>query len=325
MNDLELLSEYRSDAGAPDAQVTARSRAMLMEAIATARPERTARGYRARRRPLLGLVGIAAVAGLCLLALGLPASGHGTPPAAAAVLKHTALIAAAQAPSAPPGPGQYVYTKSVSLSEADTGDAGPQHDQYFRVAFHQVRQAWIAPDGRGRLVERDSDPHFVSAKDRRAWIAAGRPPLGIFHADATNFGPGGLSYVDLTTLPTNPDRLRMLIEQRKVEGGPAGDAETFVIIGDLLRETYAPPRLRAALFQVAAQLPGIQLLGATHWTGQRGIAVGYPGRGFLHELVFSPRTAALLGERTVDTRTGKVAAWTIYLESAVVDSTHGTH
>ena len=27
----------------------------------------------------------------------------------------------------------------------------------------------------------------------------------------------------------------------KVEGGPPGDAETFTIIGDLLRETYAPP------------------------------------------------------------------------------------
>jgi hypothetical protein len=323
MNDLELVSEFRSHVGEPDGDTAARARAALMDTIAGAPPVRAPRRHGARRRPLLGLVGIAAAAGLAALA-GLPGSGDGTPPAAAAVLKHTALIAAAQAPSAPPGPGQYVYTRSVGTNEVDTADAGPQHDQYFRVAYHDARQAWIATDGSGRLVESETDPHFVSAKDRRAWIASGRPSLRIAPS-SERFGPGGLYYLDLTRLPTNPDKLRALIEQRKIEGGPPGDAETFVIIGDLLRETYAPPKLRAALFQVASQLPGIQLLGPTHWTGRRGVAVAYPGGGYLHELVFSPTTAALLGERTVQAHTGKVAAWTIYLESAVVGSTHSTH
>jgi len=44
-------------------------------------------------------------------------------------------------------------------------------------------------------------------------------------------------------------------------GGPPGDWETFAIIGDLLRETHAPPALRAALYEVAANLSGVEYIG----------------------------------------------------------------
>jgi len=137
--------------------------------------------------------------------------------------------------------------------------------------------------------------------------------------------------VDLSNLPTDTAQLRQLIVDRKVEGGPAGDAETFTIIGDLLRETYAPPALRAALYHIAAGLPGVQLIGTVKdQAGRTGTAVAYASRGLRQELIFDPATSALLAEQSVvadpaaaqmDVPAGTVMGWAVYLASGVVDST----
>jgi hypothetical protein len=72
------------------------------------------------------------------------------------------------------------------------------------------------------------------------------------------------------------------------------------LVGDLLRESYASPQLRAALYQVGANLPGVQLIGAAKdKLGGSGIAVAYTNVGIRHELIFDPGTSAPLGERTV--------------------------
>jgi len=118
-----------------------------------------------------------------------------------------------------------------------------------------------------------------------------------------------------------------------VEGGPPGDAETFTIIGDLLRETYAPPGVRAALYTIASELSGVELVGTTHdHLGRPGTAVAYVAQGLRDELIFDPRTSALLGEQTTvadpsqvrGLAAGAVVEWTSYLRSGVVDSTTAT-
>ena len=135
-------------------------------------------------------------------------------------------------------------------------------------------------------------------------------------------------------LPTGTAELKRLIESRAIEGGPPGDAETFTIVIDLLRETYAPPAVRAALYTIAAELPGVQLLGtADDHLGRPGTAVAYLSNGLNHEVIFDPRTSALLGEQTIVTDpslvepqrpAGTVLDWTSYLNSSVVDSTTAT-
>ena len=40
---------------------------------------------------------------------------------------------------------------------------------------------------------------------------------------------------------------------------PPTDYERFTIVGDLLRETVAAPKVRAALYRVAAGLNGVEL------------------------------------------------------------------
>ena len=76
----------------------------------------------------------------------------------------------------------------------------------------------------------------------------------------------------------------------------------FTEIGDLLREDPIPAKVRAALYLVAARIPGIQVLGLTHDAiGRPALAVALNDTlyGERSELLFDPKTSALVGERSV--------------------------
>ena len=286
---------------------------------------------RRRRWPVaIGAAAAVAAATVAVSAL-LPAGETGGPsPAAAAALLRAARAAARQLPTATPAAGQFVYTKSESLVE-NTAVVDRQAIDFFQT---QTREIWISPDGSGRIRVHNGSPRFVTSSDRAAWVAAGEPQLTGGVNSSETFGPGGLSYLDLSKLPTDPAQLEQLIENRTVEGGPPGVAETFTIIGDLLRETYAPPGLRSALYTIASGLPGVQLIGTTHdHFGRPGIAVAYVSDGLSHQLIFDPQTSALLGEQTTvedpsqvqpAVNAGTVLGWTAYVGSGVVDSTAAT-
>jgi len=170
----------------------------------------------------------------------------------------------------------------------------------------------------GRLRESVRHQSFPARHDRLAWIALGRPPLPLEPSDE-HFGPGGLSDgpVNLSRLPADPAALARLMSSRKIEGGPPGPGEDFVQVGDLLRETDAPPALRAAVFRVTAGIPGVKVIGTVrNHAGQEGIGVVYtdrvaagPAAGQLdqQELIFDRATSVLIGESTtiIDPKTGR--------------------
>jgi hypothetical protein len=85
------------------------------------------------------------------------------------------------------------------------------------------------------------------------------------------------------------------------------------------RPTPAPRRApRAALYRVAALIPGVQLLGIVRdHSGRRGLGVAFTSHGFVNELIFNPRTAALLGERGIGKAPGS-SSWAVYIDSRVV-------
>ncbi len=305
--------------------------------------DRTQRGRRPlwlsnRRGTWLGVaaaaaVTIAAVAGSQLLHGSSPGkSAARNPRAVTDVLTALAGVAAGQPAVRPPGPGQYQYTESVSRGLAELAYGR----RPFWVSYLVSRQIWIGWNGSGRIAQTSSDPRFVTPRDRAAWVADGRPRLSAGGWDQ-RFGPHGLTLgpVNEWKLPTDPAQLGALLRQRAIEGGPPGPREDFVQVGDLLRETGAPPALRAALFKVAASIPGVRVLGrVTDRLGRAGIVVAYtdrppagkdPGTYGLTELIFAPKTSALLDEQTVlvDTRTHTrtVTSWTVYIASGVVDST----
>src|SRR5262249_23267031 len=135
------------------------------------------------------------------------------------------------------------------------------------------------------------------------------------------------TYRLLQTLPTNPHTLLALIYRVERGHGPGPNQEAFVTIGDLLRDTIAPPKVAAPLYRAAALIPGVPLIShATDAIGRPGVAVGRVGPGVdggvRDELIFSRATWQLLGERTVIARTRVTTSATAIIDRAFVDH-HG--
>jgi hypothetical protein len=249
---------------------------------------------------------------------------------AAVVLLRAARTASDQPAPAALGPGQFIYTKIKALWGAyDEGPNGP-----VAISFQiHTREDWTRSDGSGRYHEVEGHMLFPTAADA-AYVYRHYPSRLIdgHSADGT-YGPGPPNYNQLSKAPTDPLKLKRLIESRKLGYGPPGDAETFQIIGDLLRRTGAPPALRSALYTIASQLPGVELIGPTHdQLGRPGTGVAYVSRGQRDELIFDPQTSGLLAEQTsVVQRSkdnpfppGSVVSWTAYLASGIVDSDTAT-
>ncbi len=294
-----------------------------------------------------------AAAGLAIaiaLPIALPGGRTGgADPAAAALLHRVAIRAAHQPPDPAPGPGQFLYSRSES---AFTMLYVVGNGETFLFQARGIRESWIALNGSGRVLNTPEPITFPTEHDRATWVAAGKPSLEwVVEGDSEfeDLNPGELTLRDLTDLPTDPEELRDVIESRELIGGPGGDWETFVIIGDLLRETRTTPQVRAALYQVAAELPGVELVGRVLDGASRpGVAVAYTNPSgdsrSRFELIFDPKTAELLSEAevlvadtTVDVQSGGAGAVygavgpagtrtyaTTYLISGVVDSTTET-
>lgn len=323
----------------------------ILRRVVSAPLHRTER-RRPHRRGLPRLVfpAVAVIAAIvvAMLFVPIPGSRQGASAAAAEVL-HAAARVAEKQPRTPVPANGYRYTKSKdayrdyydACSIPSKSDATPlscprpsPDDWAFSVLVPHIREIWIAPDGSGRLLVKSGEPRFLGPRDEATWEAAGRPELGRPGTSDESFGPGGLSYTDFSKYSTDPDELYDQIHKKAEAYGPSTDAEMLVLVGDLLRETVAPPDLRAALFRVAARIPGVELVGeVTDPAGRNGTAVARTSddAGFLerNELVFDPDTSELLAERQVllepvdwlDAEPGTVIGYAVYLNSGVVDST----
>lgn len=259
---------------------------------------------------------------------------------ASLVLLRAARTAAKQ-PLMAPGPGQFFYTKTEGF-EAGIAFGGRAY-YYFRPV---TRETWVAPDGSGRHREIDGHLQFAKAADAAYFYHALRnqPDILNGHSADSSVDPGGSPYQDLSNYPTDPAKLKQRLERRTpgtLESAPRGDADTFQIIGDLLRYSYAPPAVRSALYKVASQLPGVQLIGPTHdQLGRPGIGVAYglpqpqgrASKNLSNELIFDPKTSTLLAEQWVVVHRfngapfppGTVINSTAYVASGVVNSTSAT-
>ncbi|MGH2655368.1 MAG: CU044_5270 family protein [Actinomycetota bacterium] len=310
-------------------------RRVLLQIVETSSPVRPPLSRRRRLAVIPAGAGALALA-LIVGSMLLPA-GRGTISAeAAVVLRSAARVAGAQPPV--PSDGRYRYTRSEDAYLGTYVERGGS----FSVLLPQRREIWVAPDGSGRLREDESgEPIFLGPRDRSTWEASGRPALEESGPSDQTFQPGGLYYADLTGYSTDPDELYGQIQRRAEgpktsgepvpEGAPAA-VKMFTIVGDLLRETAAPPELRAALYEVAARIPGVILVGeVTDPVGRPGMAVAMASEadGVRRELVFDPETSELLAERQVllrrvrwvDAAPGTVIGWAAYLKSGTVDST----
>jgi hypothetical protein len=271
-----------------------------------------------------GVAAVGAVATAVVLAIGTGGAGTAS---AARLLRQAAVTARAQRSLATLEPGQYLYTKSTS----EYMNSVALKSGSYAVMVPYVREVWLRRDGTGWVHQTSGAPFFLSEHDRQAWIAAGRPELGagVMNLPLQNTDAPTAPMASLD-LPSDPDALYARLQHDAAGFGSRMYAEMFTIIGDSLRENSTTPAQRAALFEVAARLPGITLIPATtDAAGRRedGVAIDDLQNRERLTLLFDPDSRALLGEEDSllagnfgDYPAGTVIGRAAYLEQAVVDS-----
>ncbi|MFI6055255.1 CU044_5270 family protein [Streptomyces violascens] len=225
-----------------------------------------------------------------------------------------ALAAAAQ-PSLTPRQDQFIYIKSkVSfLNVTNNPDTGKVET---RIMPLHTRQIWQSPDGtKGFLYEPDG-------------------AIGDLHPDGMDLDDGPHSssdkrhsYNSMRALPSDPDALLKRLYQGGKPGNHDDDWMAFKEINSLLSEQIAPSATSAALYKVAARIPGVELVPkATDADGRQGIAIAFTRGDSRHEWVFDKDTYTYLGQRTVlvkeedGLKPGTVVGQTTVIERAVTDA-----
>jgi hypothetical protein len=272
------------------------------------------------RRAILAATAAAACLAIVAIAIAVTFLGGPSRPAfdAGAVrLLAKAADAAARQPAPHVRDGQFMYietkeavTSTVPLELGATPPPTPRH-AHLKLITSRV---WVP-------VGRSCGPTY-----KRSTSANGKTVIQTYSGEKCA-GIGSLNdptYRLLQSLPTNPHALLALIYRVERGHGPGPDQEAFVTIGDLLRNTIAPPKVAAALYRAAALIPGVTLIPhATDAIGRHGVAVGRIGPGVdggvRDELIFSRATWRLLGERTVIARTGTTTEATAIIDRAFVD------
>jgi len=337
MNELELVRLVRPDAEEPSEATTAKARRRVLE-IATGTPRHRHWFQFPLDRPAKWrrwAVSVPAAAVLVAIVVAVAVIVPSNAPSAAAEV----LLAAADRAEAPPiaatttvptggtatdMPG-IRYTRWESASLAMFSGEG---DGFYSAIIRTTRDTWVAPDGSGRIVERVDDVEFLSDEDRLGIEQLGED---LYVGINEEFGPGGLSYADYESLPTDVEQLEAVLAEIP-HGDWPNEVGVFWSIQDLLRDGGTPAELRAALYRVAAGIDGIELLGDTTDRAGRtgtGVSLTYQGNGLQYQdwLIFDPDTTELLGEETtLLTATPQYRAqppitvsWYVYLERDTVN------
>jgi len=323
-----------------------RARARLHEAVAAA--ERSAVVDAAPRRPFvrparwLGIA--AAILAAVLVAQTVLTRPEGGPSAASVARAHAHAEAAAQlhtigamASSTRPGPipaGMFVYlfSRETTISQKDSSDLGNQDvatGRSYDLSIARTVQTWVAPDGSGLRITTTEGVSFATEQDHLTWLAMKSPALpGVGGVRSQSFGQGELTAgIDLRTLPTDPALLASAL--RPIPGTDPrtyGDRVLMDHIADLLCNADPAPALRAALFAVLADMPGVRSLGQVHDPLDR------PGVGFVmplgsrdREIIVDPSTSNVLASVTSDPGPGgEVRSSTVYTGGAIVSRPHMT-
>jgi hypothetical protein len=282
MDELDLIRSFRANPAPPTALATARAER------AWRRPE--PRGPRWGGRVAIAVCVATAATVAALVIPGERESRLGTPKASAAETLRLAAKSQKGGLARPLRPGEFFYSRTKSLWDGQPAD----------------RESWVAIDGTRRwLDERQPGADFrVGPREKP------------FHV-----GDDAISYDQLVSLPRDAEALHARLRQAAIdcECGHSVDHETFVIVGDLMRENPIPADLEAALLRSAALIPGIKLIESERDVASRpgvGVAVDY--RGYRNVLIFNRDSYELLGEN--ERHNGKLIGGSAVMESGAVRS-----
>jgi hypothetical protein len=267
MNDLDLMTEFRSELApaAPDAMAGARTRLLAEAAAPPARLIRPTTRWGWRVAPAAGLA-LAVAAALVIVNHRDVAA-----PLDARTVFQLAAAHARQMPAHTPRPDQFVYIESV----VSYGDPP--------VTKH--RQLWSSVDGSrdGWLDVTSDDP------GRQAGPPDLHNPVRWFCTGGTECGTPAY----LPNLPTDKDQMRAYLA-----ANGTGEQNPLEYVGELIRDHYLPSPVLAALFEAAATIPGVVVVpDAVDAAGRRGVAVAKTTCGIGSELIFNATTHEYLGDQ----------------------------
>src|SRR6266566_497887 len=290
------------------------------------------RTRRPRRRTILvtGAV-LTAAAVVAAAVVGTRAAQHGpppppavptapaAPPATAAQLLAKIAAAAARQPNPVVRDSDFAYIRSMGAGTVISVSHG--HMTSYMEKVHE-RQIWLPVANlcvTGLLIESGerspiSPFLIVNGKIDR------HPPPGMGGPDITCPSEGHLgdaTYRLLQSIPTQPDALLAYLKAGKKWTNDDPPTE----IGDLIGEAIVPPALAAALYRLAATLPGATLVPhATNAAGRPGIGIIWTSKTakqvYKNEWIFDKTTLQYIGQRDYDPVTGKLTGESAILQRA---------
>jgi hypothetical protein len=287
---------------------------------------RTLRGRTSRRTRWITVVSAAAA----VAAGALIATNLGGPPAAtaqAAEVLHGAALASIRYSDPVVAPGQFlrVETTEVGLGFSDTG----AYEQPQRIVLY------VPADRSGSWVESRQELQpgkqygNATAVIADYWSHTGAGALRLYHGAQGDFGLFDESYdaANIAALPQDANQLHDYLYAH-VTGELGKDEEVYSEIRDLLITGLVPAKLRAAMYDVVARVPGVYLAaGKANLDGKVGVGISRldTSGGYIQQFIIDPSTGQLIGVRDLTVKpTGPVPAGVSEDWSSVTTSVVGS-
>jgi hypothetical protein len=284
------------------------------------------------RLAAVGVLVVVAATGLRVVnrTAGAPAQANALDAAAVSLLEHAALTAQ-NLPLLPDGPGRYVFVESAVQWSSTMGHT-------WTLEPLKVRRAWLASDGRsvGLASERLMSQPDGWKSGPLPGCPGDRPLLPSQPWSIVMDGQGNVVDYNCQPVPAYHSELPTTTEAMVAYlhdsthyyygGDRPENRQIFMLVEQLLQESYIPPAALAALFRATAQIPGVTVDDDVVDAADRhGIAVACTHNAMRMQLIFDPKTYAFLGTRAVASESidgltaGQLTQSTAVLRVAVVD------
>jgi hypothetical protein len=277
--DLDTLLHETASVADPTPRDLAAGRAAL-DAATRISARRVVVVRRMKRRGL-SLAAILAAAASLVLVIG-PMLNPGPSPTNASPTVKPGKSAATASPTADPVQSTQPVTLNLSLVlfRAATA-AGAQQGGWPDAAYWHTVSSYH--QGTGPTLRRES------WMGHRTPGVLEDPRAGSRSLDVGNFG--GFTWDQLYALPTDSRALEAKLRATSLNGGRDDNSELFSLVGALLAESPAPPALRKALWEIAARIPHVTLVGAVKDSaGRPGVEIRRGDEGY----ILDPKDGQLL-------------------------------
>jgi hypothetical protein len=294
--------------------VGAASAAVAIEAAGRSSSGRRARPRSAVRRTARRRVWVSVVAAAATIAVGggalMLAPGGSQHAASRPAVPRQTSPGAASHPAGPVAPAYHDATLTAALVLDKAAAAAARQDsttgKYFFTETEGIGTISAGSDGDPGVYRTGPSLQqnwFGNGVDGRLVLAVGAPwPLDRTVTN-TSSSSVGMTWAQLRSLPTAPGPLLAIVARNAVAFPKSPNSTAsgeFEFIQELLLGNPIPPAVQAALYRVAAGLPGIRAVDTTDLVGRPAIEVyvepGPDAPAVGQALYVSPVTFQLLGE-----------------------------